>query len=455
MTMAQPFNYTLNVPNPAEAVTGGLQQGVQLASMMERADAMAAQRRQTELENQALQVKAQRERDQRDAIASYYDTPREKRTPEMFEKLQATVPKDVAENMRASFEALTKEEQRQKLLTGGQVYAALRSGDAETASALLLRQAEAARNSGDEVAAKAAENASKMAAGDPDRVMLNVGTSMSVLPGGKEFLENVAKQQATQFEAELQPSKMRKAAGEAEEAETKGRLAEKKIKGEIAKDAAAASASYAGAKKALAEAKTEDEKRTAAVDLLVAQAALTRSKIEKAMGNPEDARQGALATIDVIDKVLKNEGDARSILGTWNAIPKTFSMKGLEGLKLGAWKPQAAMNEKELDVLANINELGGKTFLQQAQKMRGLGQLTEIEGKKIVEAAGNLSREQSPERFMATLRTMREALAAGAARKPGSVPSGQLIFAGSETQGAAQGGAQGMSDEALMKALGL
>ena len=453
--MAQPFSYTLNVPNPAEAVTSGLQQGVQLASMMERTDALAAQRRQTELENQALQVKAQREQAQRAALDAFYAKPAEQRTAEDYERISATLPKEMAENVRASFDAKTKEEQRQELLFGSQVLSALRLKDTGTASQMLQERATAFENSGKSAQAQAMRNLADMTLIDPERAELSLGPTMAVVPGGKEFIENLAKQQATQFEAELQPSKMRKAAGEAQEAETKGRFAEKKIKGEIAKDAAAASASYASAKKSLADAKTEDAKRAAAVDLLVAQAALTRSKIEKAMGNPEDARQGALATIDVIDKVLKNEGDARSILGTWNAIPKTFNMKGLEGIKLGAWKPQVAMNEKELDVLANINELGGKTFLQQAQKMRGLGQLTEMEGKKIVEAAGNLSREQSPDRFMATLRTMREALAAGAARKPGAVPSGQLIFEGSETQGAAQGGASGMTDEALMKALGL
>ena len=361
----------------------------------------------------------------------------------------------MADNVRASFEAKTKEEQRQDLLFGSQVLSALRLKDTGTASQMLQERAKAYESSGMKAQAQAMQNLADMTLIDPEHAELALGPTIAVVPGGKDFIENIAKQQATQFEAQLQPSKMRKAAGEAEEAETKGRLAEKKIKGEIAKDAAAASASYASAKKSLAEAKTEDEKRSAAVDLLVAQAALTRSKIEKAMGNPEDARQGALATIDVIDKVLKNEGDARSILGTWNAIPKTFSMKGLEGIKLGAWKPQIAMNEKELDVLANINELGGKTFLQQAQKMRGLGQLTEIEGKKIVEAAGNLSREQSPDRFMATLRTMREALAAGAARKPGSVPKGELIFSGSTQGGGQESGLSDMSDEALKKALGL
>jgi hypothetical protein len=65
-------------------------------------------------------------------------------------------------------------------------------------------------------------------------------------------------------------------------------------------------------------------------------------------------------------------------------------------------------------------------FLQQAQKMRGLGQLTENEGKKILAAAGNLTRQQSPDRLFATLTTMREVLAAGASRKAGAVPGGTL-----------------------------
>ena len=214
--MAQPFNYMLNVPNPAEAVTSGLQQGVQLASMMERADAIAAQRKQTQLETQLMQQKAQREQAQRDAIAAYYDTPPEKRTAAMFERIQATAPKEVAENMRASFDALTKEQQRQKLLTGAQVFSALRSGDRETANTILRQQADAARNAGDEAGAKAFENAAEMAAIAPDQAELFVGTSLAALPGGKEFLENVGKQSQQRREEALFKPELAKKEAEAE-----------------------------------------------------------------------------------------------------------------------------------------------------------------------------------------------------------------------------------------------
>lgn len=449
--MAQPFNYMLNVPDPSQAVIGGVQQGVQLASMMERTDALAAQRRQTDVETAGLQAKADRAKAFQDELGKMTA---EGFTAKGLNELMIRFP-EAAKQLEAQYTNLGTQERQARVDALLPVAAAVNAGDNVSAQIVLRDQIEALTNSGKTDEAKAASRMLDLITTNPTAAKSTLNLATAGAMGMDKYADTVVKFEGSRREEELQPEKLRKLAGEAQEAETKGRLAEKKIKGEIAKDAAAASASYASAKKSLAEAKTEEDKRSAAVDLLVAQAALTRSKIEKAMGNPEDARQGALATIDVIDKVLKNEGDARSILGTWNAIPKTFSMKGLEGIKLGAWKPQIAMNEKELDVLANINELGGKTFLQQAQKMRGLGQLTEIEGKKIVEAAGNLSREQSPDRFMATLRTMREALAAGAARKPGSVPKGELIFSGSTQGGGQEPALTDMSDEALKKALGL
>lgn len=214
--MAQPFNYMLNVPDPSQAVTAGLQQGVQLAGMMERADALAAQKRQTQVETQLMQAKAQREQAQRDAIADFYNKPPEQRTPEMFERLSATLPKEMADSMRTAFEARTKEEQRQRLLTGGQVFSALRSGDRETANTILRQQADAARNAGDEAGAKAFENAAEMAAIAPDQAELFVGTQLAVLPGGKEFLENVGKQSQQRREEALFKPELAKKEAEAE-----------------------------------------------------------------------------------------------------------------------------------------------------------------------------------------------------------------------------------------------
>jgi hypothetical protein len=430
--MNQPFNYTLSVPNPAEAVTAGLQQGVQLAGLMERADLTAAQRQQTLLENQALQAKAQLQANQQAAVKALYDKPSAERTADDYERLSATLPKEQAENIRASFDAKTKEQQRQELLFGGQVFSALRSGDRETANSMLLQKADAARNGGDEVQAKAYENAAEMAAISPQNAETFIGTTLSVLPGGKEFIETVGKQQTQQFEANLQPIKERKLTGEAQEAEVKGKYAEKVVKSEIKQREASAAASMAAAKNSieaarlsLSKATTEEQSRAARVDLLKAQAELARGKLAKAMGNPADARAGALHTISVIDSLMKPERreDIDAIFGAAGLDGKPGFYKGI---KLGAFKPDILLSENQQSVVADIDTLGGSMFLQQAQKMRGLGQLTENEGKKILAAAGNLTRQQSPDRLFATLTTMREVLAAGASRKAGAVPGGTL-----------------------------
>lgn len=446
--MAQPFSYMLNVPNPADAVLGGVQQGMQLGTMMERADLMAAQRRQTDLENQALQVKAQREAAQRAALDAFYKKPATERTAADYEAISATLPKEMAENVRASFDAKTKEEQRQDLLFGSQVLSALRLKDTGTASQMLQERAKAYESSGMKAQAQAMQNLAEMTFIDPERVEVALGPTMAVVPGGKEFIDNLAKQQATQFEAQLQPSKMRKAAGEAQEAETKGRYAEKVIKSEIgqrgaaaAASMAAAEASKASARRSLAQAQTEDETRAARADLFKAQAELARGKLQKAMGNPEDARQGALHGISVIDKLLdpKRKDDIDQIFGAIGA-----SKKG--EFKAGAFRPEWTLSEPQMSILADIDQLGGRMFLEQAQKMRGLGQLTEQEGKKIVAAAGNLTRNQAPDRLMETLKTMREVLAAGAKRKPGEIPGGVLEIGDG---GGAQGGAQPQGSIAL------
>jgi hypothetical protein len=211
--MAQPFNYMLSATDPTDAVTSGLQQGVQLASMMERADLLAAQRRQTDLENAALRAKAQMLADQQAAVKAFYETPSEKRTAADYERLTATLPKEQADNIRAGFEAKTKEQQKQELLFGGQVFAALRNKDTGTASQMLIQKADAFEAAGDKAQAQAYRNAADMSLIAPDQAELFVGTTLSALPGGKEFISNIgAQQEQRQKEALFKPELAKKEA---------------------------------------------------------------------------------------------------------------------------------------------------------------------------------------------------------------------------------------------------
>lgn len=433
----QPLNYMLNVPDPSQAVMGGIQQGMQLGLMGERADLLAAQRQQTQAETAGLQAKAQRAQDFQKELAKMTA---EGFTAKGLNELMIRYP-EAAKQLEAQYTNLGEQERQARVDALLPVAAAVNAGDNVSAQLVLRDQIEALTNSGKTDEAKAASRMLDLITTNPAAAKSTLNLATAGAMGKDKYADTLVKLEGARREEELQPSKVREAAGKAEEAETKGRYAEKVIKSEIgqrgaaaAASMAAAEASRASARKSLAQAQTEDETRAARADLFRAQAELARGKLQKAMGNPEDARQGALHGISVIDKLLdpKRQGDIDQIFGAIGA-----SKKG--EFKAGAFRPDWALSESQMSILADVDQLGGRMFLEQAQKMRGLGQLTEMEGKKIVAAAGNLTRNQSPERFTETLKTMREVLAAGAKRKPGEVPGGVLEIGDG---GAAQGGAQ-------------
>ena len=341
----QPFDYTLNVPNPAEAVTSGLQQGVQLAGMMERTDAMAAQRQQTLLENQALQAKAQQQAQQQAAVKAFYDLPPDTRTADEYERLSATLPKEQAENIRASFDAKTKEQQRQELLFGGQVFAALRSGDRETANSMLTKKAEAARNAGDETQAKALENAAEMAAISPDNAEKFIGITLAMLPGGKEFISNVSAQSELRTNEGMAPGKIAKAIAEGKTAEIiaateqKMRDAEIDLRGAQGTAAkASAGASYASAKKTLREIKHIDAMEPGQIAQLASETGKldAEAAAKRGEGGVQAAVDAGQRVIDTVALLKGPKGDfsvLKDIAGTIKGRSFTFSNKSADAEK--------------------------------------------------------------------------------------------------------------------------
>ena len=398
----QPFNYTLNVPNPAEAVTAGLQQGVQLAGLMERADLTAAQRQQTLIENQALQAKAQQQAQLQAAVKAFYDLPPDMRTADEYERLSATLPKEQAENIRASFDAKTKEQQREALLFNGQVFAALRSGDRETANSMLTKKAEAARSAGDETQAKAYQNAAEMAAISPENAEKFIGITLATLPGGKEFISNVSAQSELRTNEGMAPGKIAKAIAEGKTAEIiaateqKMRDAEISLKGAQGTAAkASAGASYASAKKTLREIKHIDAMEPEQVRQLAAETA----KIEAEAA----AKRGEVATPAALDA-------GQRVLDT---------VSSLRGMGAGNFKVLAdvagpirgklpTVTGSSADAESAIETLKSQVFLQQIKNMKGMGALSVSEGDKLTASVANLSLTQSPERLQKNIEYIEE-----------------------------------------------
>ena len=438
--MNQPFNYTLSVPNPAEAVTAGLQQGVQLAGLMERADLTAAQRQQTLLENQALQAKAQLQANQQAAVKAFYDLPSNLRTADEYERISATLPKEQAENIRASFEAKTKEQQRQELLFGGQVFAALRSGDRETANSMLLQKADAARNGGDGAQAKAYENAAEMAAISPDRAELFIGSTLAALPGGKDFIANVTGQSELRTNEAMAPGKIAKAIADGKIQEIKAQYQEQQEKAEIALKGAqgtaakaSAGASYASARKSLVEidrikllSPAERAKLVAETNKLDAEAAAKRGEV------------GAPGALDAGQRVLDTVSSLRGMGGG------DFKILGDVAGPVRGKLP--TLTGSSADAESAIETLKSQVFLQQIKNMNGMGALSVSEGDKLTASVANLSLTQSPQQLqknieyieettrkaMAKMQSMGGGSASAAAPAPGVFDAADAILNGGE-----------------------
>ena len=375
---------------------------------MEKADLAAAQRQQTILENQALQAKAALQAQQQAAVKAFYDLPSDLRTADEYERLSATLPKEQAENIRASFDAKTKEQQRKELLFGGQVFAALRSGDRETANSLLLQRADAARNGGDESQAKAYENAAEMAAISPENAEMFIGTNLAVLPGGKEFISNVAAQSEMRTKEGMAPGQIAKAIAEGRTAEIiaateqKMRDAEIALKGAQTTAAkASAGASYASASKTLREIKHIDAMEPGQVALLAAQGEATRAEAAKKRGEAGggqaiiDAGQNVLNTVSQIKQLGTKPAFGGGVLGT--VAGKTGYAKNVFEQVAGPIAGKTPEVTPEASDLSNLIEtLKAQQFMSQIKQMTGMGALSNEEGKKLSASVANLSLTQSP-----------------------------------------------------------
>lgn len=230
--MNQPFNYSLNVPNPAEAVTSGLQQGVQLAGMMERNDAMAAQRQQTLLENQALQAKAQRTQQFQQELGKFGA---EGFSAKGLNELMLKYPEAV-EQLKTPYANLSTQERETKVAEIQPIVAALNAGDRVAAGGLLNGQVEALRNAGKTREADAADVQKNLVLyGDLNAAQTSLNTAVAMAMGPEKYSESFVKLEDQRRDRMLEDSTNLKAYSDAMVAEAKAKFAELREKLEVDK----------------------------------------------------------------------------------------------------------------------------------------------------------------------------------------------------------------------------
>lgn len=92
-----------------------------------------------------------------------------------------------------------------------------------------------------------------------------------------------------------------------------------------------------------------------------------------------------------------------------NTIDKLLKSEALDSIvgPNASYLPVFLMSPKQADANALLETLKSQTFLSQVSTMKGMGALSDAEGKKLQAGVANLERAQSPEQLRASLKTVR------------------------------------------------
>lgn len=241
------------------------------ASLMQGVQAGAAIQ-QAQVERQQKQLAAQQAQQQRDDLAALSQNP----TPDAIASLMIKYPA-LSEQLKRGSDVLTSAQQQGRLDSASQVYAALQSGAPDIAAQLLKDQAAAARNSGNERDAQAADTFAKMVTEHPELAKTTIGLRLAAAVGPEKFAETFAKMGSEQRAQELQGDAVRKGKADADAAVSGAASAASKA----TTDAVTAQYAEPAAKAALTKAQAE-----ASVAPELARLSVQRSRAE--IGNIAD-----------------------------------------------------------------------------------------------------------------------------------------------------------------------
>jgi hypothetical protein len=223
--MPAPINYLMDVQSPIQAAVQGLQFGGALQKL--QADRELAAQQQAD-----AQAKAQQQQQLQADLGALAANPNP--TARDYAAVMAKYPQ-LSEQYKRTYDVMNAEQQQNKLSQATQVYAALQADQPEIAQQLLNEQATAARNSGLEEDAKAAETMAKLVKLNPATAKTTMGLGVAAILGPEKFGETFKTLGAEQRATELAPVEQRRIAAETAIKETEAQYAPKQIPLQIEK----------------------------------------------------------------------------------------------------------------------------------------------------------------------------------------------------------------------------
>jgi hypothetical protein len=393
--MVQPINYSMDVQSPIQSVL----QGYQGVAAIRNDQLQAQQQQQQQAQQQALQA----------ARAQAFSSP----TADNFARLMALDPKSSEAYQRAW---TTKNTQQQQSLASDllQWGAAIKSGQPQIAAEALTRRADSIeqQNGGQPTQdSQAMRLQARLATEHPEFALGQIQALLAANPNGKDAAETLAKFGTEQRAAAEAPGALRKVNADASKAEADAATAG--VTAKFAEQVAVQDLAKKGwdIKKIAADIDIAREaNRIAAMNAASTREgnALKREelklKVQEARSALDEKIRDRAATVEsaasTIDNFL-NTADRILSAGVGSDGKPNSTLRAATG-PVDSRLPTVQTDVANIEAL--VETLGSQAFLSQIPALKGMGQLSDAEGKKVQAALTNLSLSQGADQLVANVK---------------------------------------------------
>lgn len=390
----QPINYMANVPSPVE----NMNNSIGLASNILQLKSMQAQQGQQQVQReQLLQMNAD--------LTKVSQNP----TTAAIAQLSIKYPQ-LSENLKRSNDMLAPEQKQAKIDQASQAYAALLSGDNETAVNLLKGYGEAYRNSGMPQDADAAEKMAEVIDAHPETAKTTGGLYLSALMGPEKFTETFTKLEAERRDKEKAPAELSKAQADAKKAAVDAKFAESDAAADLQKKGwdiykiqedvkIAKENNRIAAINANLNRETNDLKRKELSDKLKDAQIGRDQAVRDKVAVVDESRTTIDNTLNTIDRLMANPA--------LNDVIGSAQGSAVVGEALNTLNPFKWNSDDRANAIADIDTLTSQIAITQLKSMKnaspsgasGFGALSEKELDVIVNSLQSMRRRQGEKQF--------------------------------------------------------
>lgn len=381
----QPINYMLDVQNPVQTAMTGLAQGMQIgqfANARELAQKEALQKEQMQ-----------------QSLAEFAARPN--KTADDYANIMAQYPA-LAEDFQRSYNVLDTGRQQATFKTASRVYSAAAGGRVDIAKSILENEALGYENAGDKTTADQMRTLAKMADESPEGFMTSTGLFLASANPDK-FKDVLGAQNQNQLlpeEINLKKAQTDKTKAEAEKTETENLWYGDKAQAEIDDKNSQIEDRKTGRVLEQQKMQLQNDQFYAKLDQdqQLAYEKLNQEERKQARAMAA-AKETPIQRVERVEKAQNFADVAKNAAGTAQLAAQLVNdYKALgDATGAGVWNMarRAIPGTAEYNFSRRVEALKSQAFLISAEKMRGLGSLTESEGKKLENAIASLDLNQS------------------------------------------------------------